>query len=343
MSFSELINQAQDSNAIYLHIVSGTKPRIKTPQGISTLGSAVFMPSDVYKLVDECLQPEMKKRLLEGEEVLFCYNHDGDIELRVHIYKQRGTLAISAKLIDAEIMGFKQLGIEDNLYESMMSQKMGLFLTSSERDSGRSTLALSYMQEIARHRSVHIVSLEEVIERRFDENLKGLVSRCQLGVDAIDPQRSIAGFCKTDIQVCNLDSLDDPNDFLTALELASRGILVIGNLIAKDTEALLQKILNLKSVGGDYRNQLADVLGNIVHQKRLSGNDGQDIFVQEHFLNQVATRKHIRENKLQPILAFMRTIGKRGCKSYQQSYDKLVSDGLLSRDKVPSKYKINND
>ncbi len=343
MSFSELINQAQDSNAIYLHIVSGTKPHIKTPQGISTLGSAVFMPSDVYKLVDECLQPEMKKRLLEGEEVLFCYNHDGDIELRVHIYKQRGTLAISAKLIDAEIMGFKQLGIEDNLYESMMSQKMGLFLTSSERDSGRSTLALSYMQEIARHRSVHIVSLEEVIERRFDENLKGLVSRCQLGVDAIDPQRSIAGFCKTDIQVCNLDSLDDPNDFLTALELASRGILVIGNLIAKDIEALLQKILNLKSVGGDYRNQLADVLGNIVHQKRLSGNDGQDIFVQEHFLNQVATRKHIRENKLQPILAFMRTIGKRGCKSYQQSYDKLVSDGLLSRDKVPSKYKINND
>ena len=108
MSFSELINQAQDLNATYLHIVSGTTPCIRTTEGIVTLGSAVYMPSDVYKLVDECLPPGMKKRLLEGGEVLFCYNHDGDIELRVHVYKQRGTLAISAKLIDAEIIDFKR-------------------------------------------------------------------------------------------------------------------------------------------------------------------------------------------------------------------------------------------
>ena len=343
MSFSELINQAQDLNAIHLHVVSGTKPCIKTRQGISTLGSAVFMPSDVYKLVDECLQPEMKKKLLEGEEVLFCYNHDGDIELRVHVYKQRGTLAISAKLIDTEIMSFKHLGFEDKLYESMMSQKTGLFLTSSERDSGRSTLALSYLQEIAKHRSVHIVSIEEVIERRFDENLKGLVSRCQLGLDSIAPQRSIAGFCKTDIQVCFLDSLDDKENFLNALELASRGILVVGTILAKDVEMLLQKILNLRITVGDYRNQLADVLGNVVHQKRLPSPDGQDRFIQEHFLNQVATKKHIRENKLQPILAFMHSLGKRGCKSYKQAYGERVLDGSMSADEVPSKYRPNND
>jgi len=343
MSFSELINQAQDLNAIHLHIVSGTKPRIKTRQGISTLGSAVFMPSDVYKLVDECLQPEMKKKLLEGEEVLFCYNHDGDIELRVHIYKQRGTLAISAKLIDAEIMSFKHLNFEDKLYESMMSQKTGLFLTSSERDSGRSTLALSYLQEIAKYRSVHIVSMEEVIERRFDENIKGLVSRCQLGLDVIDPQSSIAGFCKTDIQVCFLDSVDDPENFLNALDLASRGILVVGTILAKDVEMLLQKILNLRSVVGDYRNQLADVLGHVVHQKRLPRPEGQDRFIQEHFLNQVVTKKHIRENRLPPILAFMRTVGKKGCKSYQQAYSEYVLDGSISVDEVPSRYKSNSD
>ena len=343
MSFRELINQAQDSNAVYLYIVSGTKPRIKTPQGISTLGSAVYMPSDVYKLVDECLQPEMKKRLLEGEEVLFCYNHDGDIELRVHIYKQRGTLAISAKVIDAEIVSFDQLGIEGPLYDSMMSQKTGLFLTSSEKDSGRSTLALSYLQEIARCRSVHIVSLEEVIERRFDENLKGLITRCQKEIDAVNPRTSLKGFCKTDIQVCFLDSLDDPQDFKLALELASRGILVVGTLIAKDIETLLQKILNIRSAGKDYRNQLAEVLGNVVHQTRLCVSEGKDRFIQEHFLNQVATRKHLRENKLQPILAFMRTVSRKGCKSYQQSYKQLVSDGLLSADAVPPKYKLDSE
>ena len=339
MSFSELINQAQDLHATYLHIVSGTVPCIRTTQGIVTLGSAVYMPSDVYTLVDECLPPGMKKRLLEGEEVLFCYNHDGDIELRVHVYKQRGTLAISAKLIDAEIIDFKEMNFDNDLYESMISQRTGLFLTSSERDSGKSTLALSYLQEIARDRAVHIVSMEEVIERRFDENLKGLVSRCQLGVDSIDSRRSIAGFCKTDIQVCFLDSLDDQQHFLAALELASRGILVVGTLIAKDLEMMFKKILNLRVVAGDYRNQLANVLGNVVHQKRILGPDGQYRYIQEHFFNQVATRKHIRENKLQPLLAFMRTVGKKGCKSYQQSYNECVVDGWLSEDDVPDHYR----
>ena len=343
MSFSQLVNQAQDAKAAYLHIVSGTKPCIKTRQGIRTLGNSILMPSDVYQLVDECLQPEMKKKLLKGEEVLLCYNHDGDIELRLHVYKQRGTLAISAKLIDAEILSFNQLGIEESLYDSMMSQKTGLFLTSSERDSGRSTLALSFLQEVARNRSVHIVSIEEVIERRFDENIKGLISRCQAGVDALNTRTSLEGFCKTDIQVCFLDSLDDPEYFWHALELASRGILVVGTLIAKDIETLLHKILNIRSLQGDYRYKLADVLGHVVHQTCLQTEDGGPKFIREHFLNQVATRNHIRENKLQPILAYMRTVGNKGCKSYQQSYSNLVADELLRADDIPQKYQTNND
>ena len=48
MSFSQLVNQAQDAKAAYLHIVSGTKPCIKTRQGIRTLGNSILMPSDVY-------------------------------------------------------------------------------------------------------------------------------------------------------------------------------------------------------------------------------------------------------------------------------------------------------
>ena len=130
MSFSELINQAQDLHATYLHIVSGTAPCIRTTQGIVTL--VIYMPSDVYKLVDECLPSYMKKRLLEGGKFFFCYNHDGDIELRVHVYKQRGTLAISAKLIDAEIIDLEEMNFDNDLYESMISQRTGLFLTSNE-------------------------------------------------------------------------------------------------------------------------------------------------------------------------------------------------------------------
>lgn len=338
MSFRSLVNQAQDANAEYLHIVSGTQPKIQTRKGVETLSEQKLIPSEVYQLVDECLTPEAKQKLLTGDEVLICHNHDSDTELRVHVYKQRGTLALSAKFLDTKIDSLSHLGISDEMIDSLVKQRSGLLISSSQRNSGRSSLALSYLQEIATLRSVHIVSCEEVIEKRFSESLKGLITRCQYNEDILDLSDVIKGFWSTDLQVCFLDSLDDPVRFRSAVELATRGVLVVGTIMAENIEMIFQKIFRISAEDQTFRQMVANTLGHIIHQTRLHDVDGKNHFIREFFYNQAATRQHIRESRLQPLISFMRSVGNRGCQSYQRAYEDLVLSGAIQSEEIPKKY-----
>jgi twitching motility protein PilT len=339
LHIKDLVQPALQKGAIWIHLSARTVPIFQTRSQMERWDSPPLEPQQVYEVMESFINPRDKERLFSNREVLVSHTIDENISLRIHVFMQRSTLAMSIKIIETGIKSLKDLEFPQDMWEVLSKKPSGLFIVAGSRDSGKTAIVKAILDELARTRSLHILSLEEAFEGELGPYSETLISRRLFSQDVADLRTSLQGVLKEDLNAVSLGELHGLDKLESAITLASRGLFVLGTMLASDVENTLMKMLHCFNAPQELVELLAQNLLGVYHQTPVQNSEGARVYAREYFRNYPVTRKHLRLRHVPSILSFMQTAGKIDCLTYARNFEVLVRQEKLTSRQVPEKYR----
>ena len=122
MKILEYYRLAAQNKARRFYLTSGTRPYLQTDMGILPMNEKSLVPSEVYSIIDEFLELDLKEQLLTGLEIYTHLQADENFSLGIAIFRQRGSLALSVKIIESKVKAIEQCSIPKRCYESLLKR-----------------------------------------------------------------------------------------------------------------------------------------------------------------------------------------------------------------------------
>ncbi|MBW7874374.1 MAG: Flp pilus assembly complex ATPase component TadA [Candidatus Cloacimonetes bacterium] len=336
----EFLRDAIDANCRWLHIISGTTPVMQDRKGVKRFDCERLLSNEVYQIVDSFVDESSKRKVLEGQDVIVGYPFSPRYSARLSVYRQRGTLGVSGKLIETKVFELKELGFLEPLIDSWLNKRSGLYLICGTPDSGRSTTQNAILQHLGSNHSWSMVQLDDVLEGEFPLFERSLLSRRTYDRDIVDFSLAVQSLMKADVNVVALGDINSLQRLEAAVRLASRGILVFGTFLSLDIENTIHKITQMLSQSRELRGLLVSCLNGIYHQSFFTSSIGEPHLVKEALTMHPQPRKHLRDGNLASVLAFHKAGSKKDCIPYSRAFESLVTAGKLEASDVPLRYKV---
>lgn len=240
------------------------------------MGSSRLSPLDTEKLTAQAYniaRREMDVLRTEGEDS-FAISISGLSRVRISAYKQRGSLAVAAKVIPFGIPAPADIGIPDEVIR-LSGLPDGLVLVCGPTSSGKSTTLACLVNEINHSRCCHILTAESPIEYLFT-NDKAFISQREAALDT----RSISSCLRSarwqSPDVVMISDLSEPEAASVALNLARDRKLVFAAVAAASADDAMTSVLSLFT--GEYRRDAALLVRRVLRAilcQRLVSSDGE--------------------------------------------------------------------
>lgn len=331
MTFLQLIRTAFVHNASDLHLSDGYPPAIRVDGDIRTLSDEPLTAAECETLAGEILNARQKAVLDELGEVDFAWSVPDVSRLRINVYRQSGTTAIAARLLNERIPTPKELRLPDALVQ-MTDKKRGLILVTGITGSGKSTTLASLIQCMNEKYNYHIITIEEPIEYIYPRG-RSVINQREMGSDSMTFANALRAALRQDPDVILVGEMRDLETISTAITAAETGHLVLSTLHTIGAASTIDRIVDVfpPYQQDQIRTQLADVLECVVSQQLIPLQAGKGrIVATELMLNTNAIRNHIREGKTYQIPNAMQTSRRSGMMMMDDSILDLYVRGEIS-------------
>ncbi len=252
-----------------LHFKSGAKVHIRHKGDLKPLNEPPLSAQQVEDIWFEIMNEHQRHQLATKGASDFAYQLGEGDRFRVNIFRQRGTLSVAARRVNAEILDFRQLYLPESMYK-ITEFHQGLVLLAGITGSGKSTTIAAALDYINQTRACHIVTIEDPIEYLFKDK-KALINQREVGVDVHNFQDALKYLMREDPDVVLVGEMRDEETFMAALNAAETGHLVFGTIHASGAAQTIGRVLDLISEGSRdlVRQTLVFNLQAIVCQKLL--------------------------------------------------------------------------
>ncbi|PCJ19297.1 MAG: hypothetical protein COB02_07875 [Candidatus Cloacimonadota bacterium] len=335
-----LLKKAIELNSNRVHVVSGTIPVCQKYKEIIKISDERTLPPQVYQLIDGVLNEKQKKRFLKDSELLTTIEIDDTYIARIHIYKQRSTLAISAKILKKKVSSLEEIGFDLSLLEKLLKQSSGLIIISGASDSGKSSTCAAFIHHYLSQGSLHALRLSETIEKEFIEYPSSIVTQRLQDIDYIQGSSILDSILMSDTDVLDMGEIKTAQDLRLACELSAKGLLVIASMIAGDIENVLFKSLYCFENFEYFRKMISENMLAIIHQSYFKNKSKESFFIYEMFRNYPSVQKHIKLANITAIMSFLEGGGKADCILYKKAFETLVSENKIHEEEVPRAYSV---
>ncbi len=276
------------------------------------------------------------ERYENGEEVDLGYELPQHARFRINICQQRGNPRLVCRYIPDLIKPIEELGIP-SVVKELTTAKRGLILVTGATGSGKSTTLAAMIDNIARHRSCHIVTIEDPIEFIFKDR-KSIVTQREVGLDTRNFVQALKYALRQDPDVLLVGEMRDEETILMALNAAETGHLVLSTLHTVDATETINRILG--SVSGamqaSVRAQLASVIVGVVSQRLIRRKDSkQRIPAVEIMLNNARVREMISDPaRTGDLRRAIEESQNSGMQSFDQSLMSLFRRSLITKEEA---------
>ncbi|NLT14354.1 MAG: type IV pilus twitching motility protein PilT [Clostridiales bacterium] len=332
-SFTELVRTAVEGNASDIHLSCGRPPSCRIFGTIRPMTESILKPADTEAYAREIMSEDQLNTLRVKGEVDFAYSLQGLGRFRVNVFRQRGSLAMAARVLNADIPTPEELGIPPCVVE-MTNKKRGLVLVTGPTGSGKSTTLASLINIINHTYYDHIITLEDPIEYLHNHD-RSIVNQREMGGDTKDYSSALRAALRQDPDVILVGEMRDLETISIAVTAAETGHLVFSTLHTIGAANTIDRIIDVfpPYQQQQIRTQLADVLECVVSQQLLpkrSGHGRAAAF--EVMLANPAIRNDIREAKTYQIHTVLQTNRKVGMQTMDDCLFDLYSRGEISAD-----------
>lgn len=329
----ELLAAAIGARASDLHLSAGRCPVLRVDGELRALGgAAVLSAHDLVQLTGSLLSADQRRAFDETGDVDLGFEADIDGSMRrfrVALYQQTQGPAAAIRIVPESIPSLEQLGLPPTL-RALTSLPAGLVLVTGPTGSGKSTTLAALIDEINRHRTLHVLTVEDPIEYRHRDR-RSVVNQREIGIDTASFAHAVRHALRQDPDVILIGELRDLETIRIALTAAETGHLVFATLHSADTASAVNRIIDV--FPGDQqaqiRSQLALSLMAVVSQRLLPGLQGGRVAMTEVMIATTGVRNLIRESKTHQLPTLLETGSESGMHTFDQSLTALVRGRLV--------------
>ncbi|MCX7866863.1 MAG: ATPase, T2SS/T4P/T4SS family, partial [Limisphaera sp.] len=165
---SDLLQLVVSEGASDLHIRVGTPPVIRVHGILHRVEGPALKPEDTEELMRSITSEEHIQHVRErgGADFGFAF---GDLaRFRVSVFKEKGNFGLVLRQIPNKLLTMEEIGIPPSVKE-LLYKPRGLILVTGPTGSGKTTTLASMINIINEEREeVHIITIEDPIEYKFE-------------------------------------------------------------------------------------------------------------------------------------------------------------------------------
>ena len=327
-----------------LHIASGIPPVIRADGELKPTPYENMSPLDIQQMMYAILTDEQIQKFESTWELDFSYALQKKARFRVNIFKDKGSVAASLRLIPTKIPTLEDMGMAP-VIEKMTHLKRGLVLVTGPTGSGKSTTLAAMINEINLTRSEHIITIEDPIEFVHNHKLS-VINQRELGMDTKSFGNALRASLREDPDIILVGEMRDLETMSLAVSAAETGHLVFGTLHTNSAASSVDRIIDGFPPGqqGQVRLQLSNNIQAIVSQQLipttpnyLASSGRGRVAAQEIMIANAAIRNLIREAKAHQITSIIQTSANIGMITTDACLRNLYMEGKISHENAMSR------
>lgn len=303
MELTQLLQKTLELDGSDMFIVPGAPVMAKVHGAVTPLSEERMMPADTAKLVDEAyaLASRERQTLEANGDDDFSFSLQRLARFRCNVYRQRGTLAATCRVVAFGLPDPKQLGIPDMVMD-LTGLHSGMILVTGPAGSGKSTTLACMVDRINATRGGHIITIEDPIEY-LHSHRRSLVSQREVPGDAPTFARALRGALRQAPDVIMLGEMRDHETMQIAITAAETGHLLLSTLHTVGAAKTVDRIIDAfpPSQQQQVRVQLSMVLRAVISQRLVPKVGGGQAAVFEVMTINPAVQNMIRDGKTHQI------------------------------------------
>ncbi|MGE5416861.1 MAG: type IV pilus twitching motility protein PilT [Acidobacteriota bacterium] len=333
LRLDDLLLISAEKMASDVHLNPAAPPIVRINGELEPLDFPILRPEDIPAMLFPILDAYQIRQLEEDWELDFSYSISGISRFRGNVMRQRGSLAVTFRLVPYLAPRIEDLGLPPVIRDLCFLPR-GLILVTGATGSGKSTTLAGMIDLINQNRRLNIVTVEDPIEF-LHRNDKSVVKQREVGTDTKSFAEALRHVLRHDPDVILIGEMRDMDSVDIALKAAETGHLVLSTLHTMNAPLSIRRVIDVFQdyMRSQIAQQVAGSLQAIVAQQLLPRADGRGrIVASEVMLANPAIRNLIREGKEHQIYNVMQTSRHLGMQTMDQALADLCLEGKITRE-----------
>jgi len=335
IQIDKLLQFVVAKNASDLHLHVGRSPTVRLHGRLRSLETEVLGPEDTVTLMRSITPDRNQQELEEVGSTDFGFSFQDKARFRVAVFKQRGHVSLSLRLIPSRLMTLSEIGLPP-IVESLLTRTRGLFLVTGPTGSGKTTTLASMVNYINDNFDRHIITVEEPIEY-YHTHKKSMINQRELGTDVVSFDEAIRRGLRADPDVILVGEMRDLPTMEAAIRAAETGHLVFSTLHTTGAAGTVNRIVDAFPVDQKdmIRVQLAGSLMAVLSQTLIPRIDMPGrIAAFEFMVVTPAAQNLIRKNEPYRLESFIQTGRKWGMQLLDDALWDLYARGIIAAEEM---------
>ena len=332
MDITQLLAFAVKNKASDLHISAGEPPLIRVDGDMRRINMPELEHKEVHGMVYDIMNDKQRKSYEEHWETDFSFEIPGVARFRVNAFNQNRGAAAVFRTIPSKVLTLEDLDAPA-IFKKISDKPRGLVLVTGPTGSGKSTTLAAMVDYKNDTDHGHILTIEDPIEF-VHISKKSLVNQREVHRDTQSFENALRSALREDPDTILVGEMRDLETIRLALTAAETGHLVFGTLHTTSAPKTVDRIVDVFPAAEKdmVRSMLSESLEAIISQTLLKRVSGGRIAAHEILIGTRAIRSMIRENKLPQMKSAMQTGAADGMITLDQSLQKLVTQGHITRE-----------
>ncbi len=292
-----LLRTACKNGASDLIVRTGDRIRFRINGAIVCAPVDKIQPPDregVINMIRHLLRTSTETEDIERVQHLdFHYTLEGIAHFRIHIMRTCNNFGLVARVIPQQPSSVEQLGLP-NILHTIAKYRNGLILVAGTTGSGKSTTMAAMIAQIIKERPVHVVTLEDPLEFRYETSFKGTVCQREVGRDVADYSRGLVDAMRESPDVILVGEARNREVLQEAITAAETGHLVMATVHSTTAIGTMQRFVSAFGLDeqGAICERLAENLRAIIVQRLLPLKTGSGRVAAMEIMIRNAVIKH---------------------------------------------------
>jgi twitching motility protein PilT len=308
-----------------LHLSVGAPPLVRHDGEIKPLpGGRPLTAADTQRILWPIAPERNRQEFERRHDTDFAYEIPGTARFRCNLFLDRKGMGGVFRVIPSQILTAEEMGLPREILQLCHLPK-GLVLVTGPTGSGKSTTLCALIDYINRHRSDHIITIEDPIEF-VHENKRCLINQRQVGEHTDTFKDALRAALREDPDIVLVGEMRDLETVAIAIETAETGHLVFGTLHTSSAPSTVDRIIDQFPADrqSQIRVMLSESLKGVISQTLCKKIGGGRVPVMEVLITTPPVANLIREAKIFQIPSVMQTSKKQGMCLMNESLTDLV-------------------
>jgi twitching motility protein PilT len=331
IQIDKLLQFVVAKNCSDLHLHVGRPPIVRLHGRLKILETETLVPEDTAAIMRGITPERQQQELEQVGSCDFGFSFQDKARFRVAVFKQRGNVSLTLRLIPTRLMSLQEIGLPP-IVESLLSRTRGLFLVTGPTGSGKTTTLASMVNYINENFDRHIITVEEPIEY-YHVHKKSIINQRELGTDVISFEEAVRRALRADPDVILIGEMRDLHTMEAAIRAAETGHLVFSTLHTTGAAGTVNRIVDAfpPEQKDMIRVQLAGSLMAVISQTLVPRIDMPGrIAAYEFMMILPAAQNLIRKNEPYRLESFIQTGRKWGMQLLDDALWDLYAKGIIA-------------